>query len=323
MKKNFLKFTFLLVFSLCLTSNSFGQWSKNKNNRSSANSESPTVKILDNNPLNAENLHFMILPFYWKASSASDLGFRIESIYRKDNKWSIGGYASKTYTFDFTGDFEMESAAGVTKPLEFGVEGDYYFASKKKKREYKVVVNSASTGYNTTTHYYVPAKGKEFHYYGARGGYNLFNGSMATSYQPNLEEPYFTQVSQKVTSGTFHIGLSRLKVYRMKAEVEGLGEYTQKAFKYIYADLLLSTNTTYAKDIINYDGDLLNIDTWEKIPVGFRVGYKMLPARKFGLQYSVEMGVRPGPASRDSEYSKATGSFFMNFGIGFGLGFKK
>lgn len=215
------------------------------------------------------------------------------------------------------------SPNGIQKPIRIGVTGDYFFHNTKKKREYKIVVKSEDTGYRTTTHYYVPVNGYEYHFLSARGGYTLLNGSAAASFQANPEDEILTGALPNVTEGTLHIGISRMKIFRMKAGVAGTPYKAQKLIRYMYLDLLLNTHTSYNDDLSFSDRDAVTIDTWEKIPVGFRFGYKRFPSRKFDYHITIELGIKPGTVHNTDGGSSFGSGSFMNIGFGYGLGIKK
>jgi len=324
MKQILHKSTFLfLCFSIFFSTSIFGQWSKGKRNKSNTRNDALTAKIIDNNPKNAENLHFLLSPFYWNAQNALDLNVRLETYYRKDNKWSIGGFIAKSYLFeDSQIDQNAASAEGIKKPLRIGVTGDYFFHDKKKKREYKIVVKSENTGYREITHYYVPANGYQYHFVGARGGYTLFNGTAAASFQPAPEAIFLDGALPNVTEGTLHLGISRMKIFRMKAEVDGVSHNDQKLIRYLYLDVLLNTNTSYRDDLINSSGDAVNIDDWETVPVGLRFGYKRFPSRKFDYHFTIEFGIKPGTVHNTTESSNFLNNSFINIGFGYGFGTK-
>lgn len=323
MKRNLLKLT---LFCLCCFSVSaaFGQWSKNprkKNVTPPLVKESPKYKIFDNKLENAENLQFILNPFYWSGAIMTDVSLKLEGHYRKNNQWSIGGFVAKSYHIEQGGYSQsyLASISGEKKPIRIGITGNYYFKNKKKEREFKYVVESKTTGIREITNYYVPIKGYKYHLMGLRGGYSLFSGTIDATYILNSEIAERRNGNPNATFGTLHIGIARMKIIRMDAKVYGYKRKRQKKMGYIYSDILLNTNTSFDKNLTLKDTPT-EVAEWATLPIGFRIGFKRFPTRKLDFHYGVELGMKPGPVLAYEDSIKYENSLFLNFGIGIGFG---
>jgi hypothetical protein len=313
---------FLLAGLLaCLSLPANAQWGKDKpqdkpKDSTTDNTQAPEVKIQKNDMKYLPNWGIGA-NLYMGLSSFTVIGPQVQVNGRINNRLMLDAAFLYSPFPREQDDFGEKLQAN----MRFQAGAAWFFGKKEKTKEYKIIVRSENSGYRTTTHYYVPARAKQFRFWDVRGGLQYYTGA----YQGYFYTAAYPESSGGVpaaSEGGFalaNLGIGRLKFTQFVADVESYGERKQRYGSEFYFDILLAAGGKFDA-VTEYDIDGKPTETpvtgYKKKNVGWQLGWRILPSTAPRFNFGLVLGDRPG-LSPGGDAGEFTG--FFDFYIGFCL----
>jgi len=153
---------------------------------------------------------------------------------------------------------------------------------------------------------------------GARAGFNYQKVPAATSFTQPESGGYADEGLVNTNFGYVHLGISRTKIDNIEVDIEGFGEKSEKASRYLYLDVLVNTNTSFDPAVLApySETNFIAVEQFTTTPLGLRLGYKTMPFSKSNWYWGYELGLKSGPSSDVVGLLHSNG--YLSISIGFG-----
>ncbi|MFT5072363.1 MAG: hypothetical protein ACI8V8_002338 [Chitinophagales bacterium] len=281
-----------------------------------------TYNITKNDPFDgANNLSFEITPLTIDASAEDFvMGFRLGTNAR------ISKYGMINFTYDFAYLDRIDQKSSSETPVDpeglpisgssprkkWNLGGTVFFSRVLKDVEERLVVKSESGGPNTTINYVIDVPCKKAVLYGVNINLGRYGGQVSGNtgdgfkgynilYPETIIDDFSNKNFSRLTYNSFKLGLMRLRISHLEAEIEDFGSRETKRYSTVFCNMILGFNhdiEDMRKEVslegFNYYQQFVLRDHNDFRPIGMELGFAAGGLASFGFNAYGKVGVRPG-----------------------------